>query len=261
MNRSPFRTGAGLALAAAATSLVLAGCGGADKDERGAARDRTLTVLAAASLTEAFDDLETVFEQQHDGVDVRLTYDSSAVLAEQVIQGAPADVLATADETTMRKVVEADAADGDPVLFASNTLVIATPPDNPGKVRGVQDLGRATFAVCVPQSPCGDAAQRLLALDGNTAKPTTEEQNVKGVLTKVTLGEVDAGLVYRSDAQAAGDDVETVEAENASEVVNVDPIVVLVDSQGADLGRDWVDLVTSKQGQKVLAQHGFGPAA
>jgi len=254
MSRSPLLLSAALLTLMAATA-----CGGADDD--GGTQDRTLTILAAASLTEAFDDLETVFEREHDGVDVRLTYDSSAVLAEQVIQGAPADVLATADETTMRKVVEADAADGDPVLFASNTLVIATPPDNPGKVRGVQDLGRATFAVCVPQSPCGDAAQRLLALDGSTAKPTTEEQNVKGVLTKVTLGEVDAGLVYRSDAQAAGDGVETVEAENASEVVNVDPIVVLVDSDAAELARDWVDLVVSEQGQKVLAAHGFGPAA
>ena len=254
MSRSPLLLSAALLTLMAATA-----CGGADDD--GGTQDRTLTILAAASLTEAFDDLETVFEREHDGVDVRLSYDSSAVLAEQVIQGAPADVLATADETTMRKVVKADAAAGDPVLFASNTLVIATPPGNPGNVRGVRDLGRATFAVCVPQAPCGDAAQRLLALDGSTAKPTTEEQNVKGVLTKVTLGEVDAGLVYRSDAQAAGDGVETVEAENASEVVNVDPIVVLVDSDAAELARDWVDLVVSEQGQKVLAAHGFGPAA
>ncbi|WP_262852085.1 molybdate ABC transporter substrate-binding protein [Mumia quercus] len=253
------RVRAAVAGSLAAVSL-LAACGGAQGDD-GSAGDRTLTVLAAASLTEAFDELEEAFEREHDGVDVRLAYDSSAVLAEQVLQGVPADVLATADEATMRKVVEAKAADGDPAPFATNTLTIVTPPGNPGGVRGVQDLGRATFAVCVPAAPCGDAARRLLSLDGNRSKPTTEEQNVKGVLTKVTLGEVDAGLVYRSDAKAAGDAVETVEAANASEVVNVDPIVVLAESEAPALAREWVALVTGEQGQKVLARHGFGPAA
>ncbi|MGH1562002.1 molybdate ABC transporter substrate-binding protein [Mumia sp. DW29H23] len=256
------RTPALLAAAAAAVAaLTLTACGSDDDAGADSGEDRTLTVLAAASLTESFDEIADVFESEHDGVEVRLSYDSSAVLAEQVDQGSPGDVLATADEKTMGSVVDAGHAAGDPTTFATNTLIIVTPPGNPGKVGGIDDLGTATFAVCVPQAPCGDAAKRLLALDGSTAEPTTEEENVKGVLTKVTLGEVDAGLVYRSDALAAGDDVESVEAENASEVVNVNPITVLKDAENADDAQAFVDLVLSDPGQKILADHGFGPAA
>lgn len=253
------RLAAGVAATLFAASLLTA-CTGAEGGDD-ASGDRTLTVLAAASLTEAFDALETVFEREHDGVDVRLSYDSSAVLATQVNEGSPADVLATADEKTMQKVVDAGNAEGAPTAFATNTLVIVTPPGNPGDVSGIADLGAATFAVCVPAAPCGDAAKRLLALDGNDATPTTEEENVKGVLTKVTLGEVDAGLVYRSDALAARDKVETVEADNASEVVNVDPITVLARAEEPEDAQAFVDLVLSEEGQKILAEHGFGPAA
>ncbi|WP_370618143.1 molybdate ABC transporter substrate-binding protein [Mumia sp. Pv 4-285] len=249
-----------LALALAVAVLTLGACG-TDPDERGSADgERTLTVLAAASLTESFDEIAELYEAEHDGVDLRLSYDSSSVLAEQVNQGSPADVLATADQKTMASVVDQGNAQGDPQVFATNTLVIAVPPGNPGGVAGIGDLGKATFAVCVPEAPCGDAAVRLLALDGNDAKPTTEETNVKGVLTKVTLGEVDAGLVYRSDALAAGDAIETVDAENASEVVNVNPITVLAGSRATDDAQAFVDLVLSDEGQQILADHGFGPA-
>ena len=158
----------------------------------------------------------------------------------------------------MQTVAEAGMLDGTPRPFATNTLVIVTPPDNPGSVRGIDDLGEASFAVCVPEAPCGDAAATLLELDGNDATPTTEEQNVRGVLTKVTLGEVDAGLVYRSDARAAGDAVATVEAANASEVVNVDPIAVLDASELEADAEAFVDLVVSDRGQQILADHGFG---
>ncbi|KAA1422711.1 molybdate ABC transporter substrate-binding protein [Mumia zhuanghuii] len=251
-----------LAVAAAAL-LTVAACGGGDdgSGDGASGEPRTLTVLAAASLTESFDEIADLYESEHAGVTVKLSYDSSAVLAEQVNQGSPADVLATADAKTMASVVDEGNAEGEPTSFATNTLVIVTPPDNPGDVTGIDDLGDATFAVCVPQAPCGDAPKRLLELDGSTATPTTEEDNVKGVLTKVTLGEVDAGLVYRTDALAAGDAVTTVEAQNASEVVNVNPITVLSGSAVADDAQAFVDLVLSDEGQKVLEAHGFGPAA
>ena len=146
-----------------------------------------------------------------------------------------------------------------PQPFATNTLVIATPAGNPAKITGIDDLAKAKFAVCVPAAPCGDATKRLFALDQFTGKPATEEENVKGVLTKVTSGEVDAGLVYVSDAQAAGDKVDVVQAENASEVVNVDPIAAVKGSKNAEAAKDWIDLVTGTEGQKVLEAHGFGP--
>lgn len=239
---------------ALALLLVLTACGG--EEER-----TELNVLAASSLTEAFDTLEQTYESDHPDIDVVLSYDSSASLAAQVIEGAPADVLATADEQTMATVVEEGLVEGEPQPFASNTLVLVTPPDNPAGVRELADLaaGDALFAVCVPTAPCGDAARRLLELAEVTVEAVTEEDNVKGVLTKVVAGEVDAGLVYASDAQAAGDDVTVVPVEGSDEVVNVDPIAVLSESQQPEAARNWVDLVLSEQGATLFDDLGFGP--
>jgi molybdate transport system substrate-binding protein len=235
-------------------SLVLSACGSDDTGDR-----TTLRVLAAASLTESFTALEKRYEETHPDVDVTLSFDSSAILVEQLSQGLDADVLATADEKSMDKAVSAGVVTGAPRAFATNTLVIVTPRGNPAGITGIDDLEHATFAVCVPAAPCGDATKRLFTLDRFTGKAATEEENVKGVLTKVTSGEVDAGLVYVSDAKSAGDEVEVVPAANASEVVNVDPIAAVKGTRNAATARDWIALVTGEQGQKVLAQHGFGP--
>lgn len=222
--------------------------------------DKTqLTVLAASSLTDAFGDLETTYEAEHPDIDVALSFDSSSVLAQQVIAGAPVDVLATADETTMQTAVDEDLLTGEPVVFAQNTLVLVTPADNPVDIDDVGDLDRSevTFAACVPEAPCGDATQRLLELVGVQAAPVTEEDNVRSVLSRVTLGEVDAGFVYVSDAQAAGDSVETVEVDRASEVINSDPIAVVAATELPEEAQDWVDLVLSADGQEVLSSYGF----
>jgi len=247
-------------LAIGAIVALTAACGADDAGGDSGGSD--LTVLAASSLTESFDELEKSFEAEHD-VDVKISYDSSSVLAEQVIQGAPADVLATADEQTMQQVVDADLTEKDPQTFAQNILAIVTPPDNPAGITSMRDFESddVTFAVCVPEAPCGDAAKELMKLDGIDAEPATEEQNVKSVLTKVTLGEVDAGLVYVTDAQAAGDDVKTFDAKNASKVVNPYPIAVTNDASDSELAREWVDLVLSKHGQQVLGSYGFEPAS
>jgi len=175
--------------------------------------------------------------------------------------GSITDMLATADLQTMATVVEAGLVDGEPQPFASNTLVLVTPPGNPADVRELADLGAddVLFAVCAPTAPCGDAALRLLELADVAAEAVTEEDNVKGVLTKVVAGEVDAGLVYASDAQAAGDDVTVVPVEGSAEVVNVDPIAVLSESEQPEEARAWVDLVLSEQGAAVLDDLGFGP--
>jgi molybdate transport system substrate-binding protein len=240
-------------------AFVSTACG-ANESGGGASKDKTtLTVLAASSLTETFTELERTYEQAHPEVDVKLSFDSSAILVEQISQGLAADVLATADEKSMDKAVSAGVIGGEPKPFATNTLIIVTPAGNPAKITGIDDLAKAKFAVCVPAAPCGDAAKRLFALDRFAGKPATEEENVKGVLTKVTAGEVDAGLVYVSDAKAAGDKVDVVQADNASEVVNVDPIAAVKRSKNADAAKAWIDLVNGSEGQKVLKSHGFGP--
>jgi molybdate transport system substrate-binding protein len=192
-------------------------------------------------------------------VDVTLSFDSSAILVEQLSQGREADVLATADLTSMDEAASAGVISGKPEAFATNTLVIATPAGNRAGIKGIDDLADTDFAVCVPAAPCGDATRRLFALDQFNGQAATEEENVKGVLTKVTAGEVDAGLVYASDARAAGDTVDVVRAENASEVVNVDPVAAVKGGKNAEAAKDWIDLVTGPEGQEVLASHGFGP--
>lgn len=251
-----------LALPVVTACLLLAACSSGSADT-GDADKSALVVLAASSLTEAFGELEQSYEREHPEVDVQVSYDSSSTLAQQVLEGAPADVLATADEQTMASVTDEALTGGEPVPFASNILTLVTPVDDPGGVCDVTDLDSAdvTFAVCVPDAPCGQAAQALLALDDVAASPTTEQENVKSVLTQVTTGQVDAGLVYVTDAQAAGDQVRTVAIENASEVVNSYPIAVLADAADPSAARAWVDLVTSPEGQRVLKSYGFGPAA
>jgi molybdate transport system substrate-binding protein len=231
---------------------LLAACGGSSGDDT-----TELTILAASSLTTAFDELEKTYEDEHPDVDVKLSYDSSAILVEQVNAGAPADVLATADTDTMADAVDAGTINGDPTIFARNTMLIATPPGNPAGIQDVTDLADATIAVCVPEAPCGAATQKLFDLNNLDIEPATEEDNVSSVLTKVTSGEVDAGIVYVTDAQAAGDDVDTVEIAHSDEVINDDPIAIVAGSDHADLAQDWIDLLLSSDGQQTLADLGF----
>lgn len=245
-----------LAVAIAAALTTLAACGGSDTDAAGD-KKVVVKVLAAASLTEAFTQLETTYEKAHPNTDIQLSFDSSAILVEQLSQGQKADVLATADEKTMAAAQKANLLDGDSRAFATNMLTIVTPAGNAAKVTGLDTMGK--FAICIAAAPCGAAAKELLKLNSISAKPITEEQNVKGVLTKVTLGEVDAGLVYVSDARAAGDKVEIIKTANASEVVNVDPIALLKTASDSKAAKAWIDLVSGQAGQKVLADLGFGP--
>ena len=220
------------ALAFAVVAISLSGCSGDDRSR--------LTVLAASSLTDAFTDLERTYEDMHPGIDVVLSFDSSAILAQQVIAGAPADVLATADETTMGSVAEEGLLSGEPVPFARNTLVLVTPADNPAGVDDVGDLAsdQVDTALCAPQAPCGAATQRLLELNDTEVAPTTEEDNVRSVLTKVRLGQVDAGIVYVTDARAAGDDVRTIAIDRTEDVVNVNPIAVVATTEHHDAAQD-----------------------
>jgi molybdate transport system substrate-binding protein len=236
--------------------LPVAACGSDDDGDGGGST--TITVLAAASLTETFTTLAADFEAEHDGVDVELAFDSSATLAEQAVGGAPADVLATADTTTMGSATDALAA--DPEVFATNTMVLVTPADNPAGITSFSDLasGGVTYVVCVDTAPCGKVAAALLASTGTDAEPASLEVDVKAVLAKVTSGEADAGLVYASDAVAAGEDVQTFEVPGADAQVTTYPIAPLEQSEDPDLAQEFVDLVLGEAGQRVLQDAGFG---
>jgi molybdate transport system substrate-binding protein len=243
---------------------LLAGCSsgasGGGSGSGGDGKDRTLTVLAASSLTETFGELAKTFQKQHPGVKVRFSFDSSATLAEQVTQGAPADVLATADTRTMKTVVDAKANDGQPKLFATNTMVLVVPKDNPADIAKFSDIEspKVSYVMCVVSAPCGALAKTLLDENKITAKPKSQEVDVKSVLSKIQLGEADAGLVYATDAKASASEVNPISIPKSGEYINDYPIVALKGSKDAKLAHDWVDLVLSSKGQQVLQDAGFG---
>lgn len=219
----------------------------------------TLTVFAAASLTETFDALADRFEGQHPSVDVVLNYGGSSALAQQIVSGAPADVFAAASEATMQTVV-AEGLASEGVVFATNTLELVVPAGNPGDVTGLADLARPELAIalCDPVVPCGAAAERLLAAAGVTASPDTLEEDVKAVVTKVLLGEADAGLVYVTDVRAAGAEVEGIAVPDADAAVNLYPVTALADAPSPLLAQAWIALLTGPDGRAALAEAGFG---
>ncbi|WP_296605252.1 molybdate ABC transporter substrate-binding protein [Nocardioides sp.] len=246
-----------LAPAAASVALLLslAGCGGSDDEAT------TLTVYAAASLTSTFEQLADEFEQEHPGTEVQLSFGGSSDLVTQIKEGAHADVFASADLATMQKLTDDDLADGDPQDFATNTLEIAVPPGNPAGITGLADLATpgVNLVVCAPEVPCGAATRAVADAAGVALSPVSEEQSVTDVLAKVTSGEADAGLVYRTDVQAAGEDVRGIELPEADSAVNTYPIVVVQGADEAALAHEFVDLVLGAAGQQVLADAGFGP--
>lgn len=243
-----------LSVAAAALTLVtLAGCGDTGDDKKSSTGGKTLTVFAAASLTESFNALGKSFEASHPGVKVRFNFGGSSTLAQQINQGAPADVFAAASPATMKPVSSSSQ------IFAKNRLVIATPKDNPGKVAKLADLSSSKLKVilCAEQVPCGAAAKKALATAHVTVKPASQEQDVKAVLTKVKLGEADAGLVYRSDVKSAGTAVKGIEFPESAQAINDYPIVALPKAPQGALAREFIGLVLSPQGKAALTQVGF----
>lgn len=230
--------------------LPLTGCGAEDQT-------RTLTVLAAASLTDVFEDLAADFESAHDDARVTLSFGSSTDLAEQVADGAPGDVLATADETSMQLAEDAGVT-GEVSAFATNVLTIVTPPDNPADIDSLDDLEGSTWVRCTDEAPCGRVAAAVLEDNDVTAEPASLEEDVRATLDKVVSGEADAGLVYASDAVAAGDDVLAVAVPGAESEPTSYFMTVLEQSADADLAQQWVDFVTSDQGLAVLERAGFG---
>ncbi len=251
-----------IAAVTAVAGLVVAGCGSTNEaasSSTNAAGGGKITVFAAASLKKPFTEIGEQFKTDNPGADIEFSFAGSSDLVTQLTQGAPADVFASADTKNMDKAAQADLLAAEPVDFASNTLTIAVAPGNPKKIASFKDLTQPGLqvVVCAPQVPCGSATERVEKATGVQLNPVSEESQVTDVLNKVTSGQADAGLVYVTDAQGAGDKVSAVAFPESAEAVNTYPIAVLKQSKSAELAGKFVELVTAEAGQKVLSAAGF----
>jgi molybdate transport system substrate-binding protein len=255
-----------LVLLLAVSGLVAAACGDDDEDGGGAATTAAggaggdITVFAATSLTEAFSDAGEAFAAAHEGSSVEFSFDASSALVTQITEGAPADVFASADVPNMDKLTDAGLNGSDPVIFATNLLTIIVPAGNPGGVAGVEDLSNPdlTVVLCAEEVPCGNYANQILEAAGVDVTPASFEENVRGVVTKVTSGEADAGIVYVTDVTAAGDAAESVEIPEDINVLAEYPIATVAESGNQETGQAFVDFITGADGQAILAEYGFG---
>jgi molybdate transport system substrate-binding protein len=247
----------------AVVAVLLAGCGGTSQPAvaSGAALSGSITVFAASSLTAAFSTIGGDFQKAYPASTVHFSFAGSSTLVGQIQQGAIGDILASADQPNMQKLVNAGLTSGSPSIFARNKLQIVVPAGNPKHVSGLADLGRSGLIVvlCAPAVPCGHYAAQALQKASVTVKPASEETDVKAVLTKVALGEADAGIVYVTDVKAAGSQVTGVDIPDALNVIADYPIVVLKDSQNIALARAFIGYLHAN-GQKTLARYGFLPA-
>lgn len=247
-------------LLAVSAALVLAGCGGQTATSSGSETvTGNVTVFAAASLTETFTRLGEDFEEANPGTKVRFNFGGSSALAQQLGQGAPADVFASAAPANMKQVTDTKTITDAPRTFARNRLAIAVPKGNPGGISRLADFADAgkKIALCAEQVPCGAASKKVFELARVTPAPDTLEQDVKAVLTKVSLGEVDGALVYRTDVKAAGDEVEGIEFTESAQAVNDYPIAALAKAPNAVTAKAFVDFVLSDKGRAVLSAAGF----
>jgi molybdate transport system substrate-binding protein len=234
--------------------------GRSDQGSGGDAGDGGVTVFAASSLTAAFTELGAAFEAANPRTPVTFSFAASSEIAAQVREGAPVDVIATADQSTMATLTEAAAIDGAPRTFATNVATIMVAPGNPAGIDGLEDLADDELIVvlCAPEVPCGSYAARIIANAGVTITPKSLEENVKGVVAKVTLGEADAGIVYRTDVIAAGDAAAGIEIPATVNVVADYPIAAVRNAPNQAGAAAFIEFVISERGQEILASFGFG---
>ena len=247
------------------------GCGESGGDAQGAEgpEGEQVTVLAASSLTDAFEELARTFEEQNPGTRVRTSFAASSELLAQIQQGAPADVFASASEKNMDTAVDEDLV-GEASVFARNRPVVIVPADNQAGIEEFQDLAEADAQLVLAEEgvPIADYAMEVLANadaeygdnfeEGVMEKVVSREANVRAAANRVALGEADATFVYASDVtQDIRDRVEVVEIPDEVNVVATYPIASVRDSASPELARAWVDLVLSDEGQGVLEEHGF----
>ena len=218
-----------------------------------------LTAVAAASLTDAFGEIATAFEAENEGVDVALSFDGSAKLATAIIEGAPADLFASADEANLTKVADEGLTSGESVVFATNVLQIVVPEGNPLGIETLEDLTSpdVKLSLCGPEVPCGRYAAQAFAAAGLAVPPAGDHESVKGVLTQVQLGEADAGIVYLTDVLAA-EGVEGIDLAEDQQVVATYPAAVLADASNPEAAAAFLAFLTGDEARSILEEFGFG---
>jgi len=222
----------------------------------------SITVSAAASLTEAFTKMGTDFQKLHKGTTVTFNFAASSALVQQIQGGAPADVFASADGANMQKLVNGGQVTAEPTDFASNLLTIVVKPGNPKGVKSIADLPKLdVVALCAPEVPCGKYANQALTQDGVSlpADKITLGQDVKAALAAVATGDADAGIVYGTDAKAARNTVQSVKIPASLNVLAVYPIAPIAATQNASLADGWIKYVTARAGRRTLRSFGFLP--
>lgn len=231
---------------------MLAACGGSTVEDE-------VLVSAAASLTDAFAEVEAQFEARNPDVDVVLNLAGSSLLREQILEGAPADVFASANTSNMDQVAEAGEVEGEPQIFANNLLQIAVPSGNPAGITGLEDFGRddLLLGLCAEGVPCGSFARESLASAGVTPAIDTNEPDVRALLTKVEAGELDAGITYVTDVASTGGSVDGVDIPEAQNVIAGYPIAVLANAPNPEVAAAFVEFVLSDDAQAILAEFGF----
>ena len=219
----------------------------------------TITVFAAASLTGAFTEIGTAFQALHPDATVKFNFASSSTLANQINQGAPADVFASADGTTMKRVTDAGNNQGSPVEFATNKLQVIVGKGNPKGITSVTDLAKSNIisVTCDPVVPIGSYTQEVFRKANITVKPKSLEPDVKGIVTKVTAGEADTGVVYATDVLAAGSAAQGVVIPDEWNVIANYPITVVRQTRDAYSASVFMNFVLSRDGQTILAKWGF----
>jgi molybdate transport system substrate-binding protein len=219
----------------------------------------TITVSAAASLTDVFPVIAQAFQKRYPGTTVRFNFGGSSTLVNQIKAGAPVDVLATASEPTMWTAVNAGLV-GKPLLFAKNTMAIAMPADNPARITKLADLARpgTLVGVCAATVPCGAAARELLALNKVSITPVTQELDVRSLLGKVVSGDLDAGIVYVTDVKAVGSKVKSISIPTSLNVTTTYPIATVGKTTNPVAAQRFVDYVRySLSAQGILRAYGF----
>jgi molybdate transport system substrate-binding protein len=277
MKRSPRLLAAVLVL----LGVLLAACGSDDGDGGSAATTAStavpttagtaatttapqatgnLTVFAAASLAASFNEIGAAFMKANPQAKTTFSFDASSALVGQIIQGAPADVFASADTANMDKLTTPGLNAEPPVVFATNKLAIIVPKGNPKGITGVADLARSDLKVvlCADGVPCGTYAKQILASAGVTVTPVSYEQNVKGVVTKVTAGEADTGMVYTTDISAGGDAAQAVAIPDDINVIAKYAAAAVKASTNVTSAESFVDYLLGTDAQAILAKYGFG---
>jgi molybdate transport system substrate-binding protein len=248
-------------LMTSAALVLMSACNGAGDQattSAGAASGELL-VSAAASLTDAFAEIEAAFEEAHPGVDVILNLGASSALLEQILEGAPADVFASANTSNMDQVAEAGEVSGEAQTFVTNSLQIAVPAGNEAGVSGLEDFAREELLIglCAEDVPCGEFGREALASAGVTPAIDTNEPDVRALLTKIEAGELDAGITYVTDVISTAGRVEGVDIPDENNVVAEYPIAALASAPNPDAAAAFVEFVLSNEGQAILTGYGF----